>query len=198
MDRPVVDLAKVEIKLLTSEDDTQGFCCGDADLDDFIRTDALANQKLDVVRVYVARYEGELAGFVAPLSDCVILQQSERKKLGKLKHPSVPAMKIGRLATSLSFKERYRGMGETMVGFSLAVGTRMAREAGCRLLTVDAYSQSVGFYEKLGFLRNKAAGKRPFSIRHAIRKRLTFGRDDGERISMRFDIRADPPPKWGA
>lgn len=59
-----------------------------------------------------------------------------------------PAVKIGRLAVS----EEYAGQGIgrdiiRLVKYMFTHGNR----TGCRFITVDAYSDAVGFYQKCGF-----------------------------------------------
>lgn len=63
--------------------------------------------------------------------------------------------------------------------FAVDMALALSADVGCRLLTVDAYPQSMQFYERLGFTRNKAKD-----------------RPDGKPISMRLDLRADPAPSW--
>lgn len=172
----------LEISLLSVSDDVRGFCCGDPDLDDFILSDALRLQGQGVTSAYLARYEGELVGYVALLADIVELRTGERKRIG-LGHsdsPMVPAVKIGRLAVTMSCRSRVRGIGTALVALSFSVATsRVASAIGCRLLTVDAYQQSVRFYESLGFVRNKARNT-----------------GDGPTVSMRLDMLAPNAPPW--
>jgi hypothetical protein len=40
--------------------------------------------------------------------------------------------------------------------FACERGFHVAELAGCRLITLDAYPKSVGFYEKLGFRRSRS------------------------------------------
>jgi hypothetical protein len=50
---------------------------------------------------------------------------------------------------------------------------------GCRLLTLDAYPESMGFYEHLGFVRN-----------------LDKTYAERNHPSMRLDLFAPVPPTW--
>lgn len=76
-----------------------GFACGESDLDDFLRADALRLQDHRTVRTYLALLDGSLVGYMALLADAVVLETRERKRLalGAHDHPSVPALKIARL-----------------------------------------------------------------------------------------------------
>jgi hypothetical protein len=63
------------------------------------------------------------------------------------------------------------GTGTALVHIALAIAADLSERIGCRLLTLDAYPDSVGFYESLGFTRNRAK---------AYRER--------EHASMRLDV----------
>lgn len=163
------------------------FSCGDDDLDDFIRTDALRLQSLNVARSYVAWYEGHARGYVTVMADAVVLKPNERKKLRDgagnalafQDHPVVPALKIARLAVCEELRAEYRGIGEALVRFAFYTGLDMSEAVGCRLLTLDAYSDALGFYEKLGFVRN-----------------LDTTYENKPRPSMRLDLFSPTAPTW--
>ncbi len=180
--RKSIERAALVIRPLVSSDaDVAVFTCGDDDLDDFLQTEALRLQQLNVVRTFVAIYERELAGYASILADAVVLETKERKglALGFRDHPVVPALKIARLGVSSAAREEYRGLGEALVSFALAKVLAVGVHVGCRLLTVDAYPQSVDFYERLGFVRNRAREYR-----------------DKDHPSMRFDAFAPTLPSW--
>ena len=84
------------------------FSCGDDDLDDFLRTDAMRLQDQSAVRTFLAIYEGEIVGYIALLADAVTLKSSERKKLALSydDHPIVPAVKVARLGVRTDHKGR--------------------------------------------------------------------------------------------
>jgi len=171
----------VIIRRLQAEDDLGGFACEDPDLDEFLKADARRLESQWVTRVYVAVCEDHVVGYAALLADTVILKSGERRKL-KLQHDDskqIPALKIGRLAVDAAFRERTRGVGSGLVRHAFELALALSQSIGCRLLTVDAYEGSVAFYQKLGFVSNKA---------HEDEARST--------ISMRLDLRSDPLPGW--
>jgi GNAT superfamily N-acetyltransferase len=61
---------------------------------------------------------------------------------------SYPAIKIGRLAIDLNFQSR--GLGTSIMDFIKAMILNDNRY-GCRYITVDAYRQSLKYYEKNDF-----------------------------------------------
>lgn len=71
-------------------------------------------------------------------------QMPEGKRMG-----SYPAMKIGRLGVHSDFKGKKIG---TMILDYLKALFITNNRTGCKYITVDAYSESLGFYEKNGFL----------------------------------------------
>ncbi len=79
------------------------------------------------------------------------------------------------LATLRGIVERGHRPGASRESRSL----RFADQVGCRLITLDAYPESIAFYERLGFARNRSK---------AYRER--------EHPSMRLDLYAPIPPLW--
>jgi hypothetical protein len=77
-----------------------------------------------------------------------------KKLISKLiSHPkrhlkNFPALKIGRLAVC---KEE-KGYGQAIIGWIIDYALNCNQNSACRFITVDAYSQSLGFYEKMNFL----------------------------------------------
>lgn len=134
------------------------FSCGAADLDDFLRSDALRLQRQRVVHTFLAFFETTLVGYMSMLADAVVLETKERKRLSlsARDHPAVPALKIARLGVAQSFRESHSGAGAALVQVARALALDVAQRVGCRLLTVDAYPDSVAFYARLGFVSNRA------------------------------------------
>lgn len=188
MNRLPIDRSKLEILPLAEEDAeaARGFSCGDPDLDDFLRTDAARLQAQNVVRTFVAFYDEQLVGYVALLTDAVELKSNERKKLALHfhDHPMVPALKVARLAVRSDFQRRR--VGEAMLAFAVSRAIELSEHVGCRLLTLDAYQESVGFYERLGFVRNKAKAHEDQATTH----------ERSPHTSMRLDLFGPELPGW--
>jgi len=183
MMRAPLDRSLLEIRDLSAEDNEAAarFTCDDEDLDDFLRTDAWRLQEHHVVQTFVAIYDGELAGYAAVLVNSVELKPNERKRIALHfnDHPIVPALKVARLAVSHGLRSTVRGLGEELMRVAYDRAITLSEYAGCRLITVDAYPKSVGFYEKLGFRLSRAE------------------RYSGqEHPSMWFDVFAESLPAW--
>ena len=81
-----VPLADLEIRPLGPSDAAQlaEFACGDADLDDFIRTDVARLQDENVVQTYLARRAASgrrVLGYVSLLADAITLETGEAPRL---------------------------------------------------------------------------------------------------------------------
>jgi GNAT superfamily N-acetyltransferase len=181
--RSRVAAGQLRVRLIASADEPslQAFGCGDPDLDDFLRTDALRLQAQRVASTYLAFFEEELVAYMTLLTDAVVLETKERKRLALTSrdHPSVPAIKIARLAVHESFRATHAGGGTALLRIAHALALDIANRVGCRLLTLDAYPAALPFYEKLGFVVN--------------RSKTYEGR---QRPSMRLDIFPLTPHSW--
>lgn len=189
--RTPLDPARLEILRLEAGDIVAAtdFSCGtseeDEDLNDFLRSDALRLQERNIVTTFVAYYgqvgSAEIVGYVSLLADTIRLETREKKRLALAHddHPFVPALKVARLGVDAAFGRRTRGTGEALMRFAYERGLQVAELAGCRLITLDAYPKSVGFYEKLGF-------RRSCSKDYAAK----------EHPSMWLDLFASEPPPW--
>jgi ribosomal protein S18 acetylase RimI-like enzyme len=181
--RSAIDLAHLEIRPIAAGDASMCmvFSCGDADLDEFLRDDALRLDAARAARTWLTFYDGELVGYITLLCDAIILETRERKGLALRHedHPVIPALKVARLGVSETFRAAHRGVGEALMQFAFATALSLSTRVGCRLLTLDAYAQSVSFYERLGFVRNRAKEYR-----------------DRQNPSMRFDLYAATLPPW--
>jgi len=183
MTREGIELARLEIHRIGpgDADAVAAFSCGDADLDAFLREDAARLDGHHVARTSLARYDGALVGYITLLCDAIVLETRERKSLSLHHgdHPVIPALKVARLGVSEAFRATHRGAGEALMRFAAATASELDELAGCRLLTLDAYAQSLAFYERLGFVRNRAKEYR-----------------DRPNPSMRFDLYAPSLPRW--
>jgi len=106
---------QLKLRSLGAADSTAlaSFSCGEPDLDDFLRSDALRLQAQRVAYTYLAFFDATLVGYMSMLADAVVLETKERKRLSlsSQDHPSVPALKIARLGVADSFRETHCGTG---------------------------------------------------------------------------------------
>lgn len=180
------------------------FDCGDPDRNRFLLLEARDLHAADIVKTYVAYHrERGLAGFVAVRADVILLDQRERKRTPGAStqgHPRLPAVLVAHVARSLDVGCAYRGIGTHLMAFAVGVAISVRRYAGCRFLTLDAIERSIGFYERLGFVRNKAVERErakqrePRASEHPSPDpgELSFGPTQ----SMRIDLLSEPRPAW--
>ena len=131
------------------------FDCNDKDLNDFWFTDAKLYQDQLLATSYILEDRDEMIGFFCVSNDR--LCQEDTTKWRKIKecvpYPkrrnSYPALRIGRLG--INQKHQGGGYGKKILDF-IKIYFFENSPAGCRFLLVDAYIQSVGFYNKNGFI----------------------------------------------
>ncbi len=140
-----------------SEHQVDSFDCGDADLNDFLKHDALFFSEKRIANTYVVEEDGIVIAYFSLLNDKVSrfdATGSSWKRLKKLfprsKHfSSYPAIKIGRLAVNLKFEGQ--GVGKELMKQIKESVAKGSKTSAFRFLTVDAYISAVPFYEKNGF-----------------------------------------------
>ncbi|MBF0457836.1 MAG: GNAT family N-acetyltransferase [Nitrospirae bacterium] len=135
------------------------FDCGNADLNEFLFKDAVEHAKQLLAMTYLFENEDCTKAYFSVLNDSVRRLDADslnffKKKLlhdiphKKRSYHSYPAVKIGRFAVHRDFHNKRIGrkMMNHIKRFFLD-----SNKAGCRFITIDSYSDSVGFYLKNGF-----------------------------------------------
>jgi GNAT superfamily N-acetyltransferase len=157
------------IKLIRLEPDTVilPFDCGDTDLNGFLFDDA-KNYAKDLMAVtYLIQNEEKTIAYFNFLNDKISHLELDGNlekfaaRVGvllpkeKSHFKSYPAVKIGRLAVHIDFQNG-QGYGRKIVNFAKAFFVKN-NKTGCKFITVDAYRNSLPFYEKMGYkyLSNK-------------------------------------------
>ena len=145
------------LTLLASDTTIPAFDCGNADINDFLAEDAKDYLDGLLAVTYLLRCDERIVGYFCLLNDKLAYMPGDdkaawnrlnRKVANRKRMKSYPAVKIGRLGTSLDFA--HQGMATRMID----VIKRMfasGGKTGCRFLTVDAHRDALGFYLKCGF-----------------------------------------------
>ena len=140
----------MEIRALRPSDDRSLFQSGDEALDRFFHRYAGQNQFRHYLGVtYVAVEDDRILGFatVAPRHiDADYLPQRMRRKLPR--YP-IPMLGLARLAVDRSAQST--GIGGQLLRCVLELASKMAEEAGCAGVMVDAKPGAADFYAKYGF-----------------------------------------------
>lgn len=137
----------------------KSFDCGDADLNDFLFSDAENYYKSMMALTYLLEDNGtdRTVAYYSLLNDKIVFDPGEKKLWNRLnrlvpnskRRKEYPAVKIGRLAVSRDYAGR--DIGRSILLQIKHVFATMRRSA-CRFITVDAYAAAVPFYEKCGFM----------------------------------------------
>jgi GNAT superfamily N-acetyltransferase len=140
----------LRIELLDGRHRREGFDCGDAVLNDFLRRQAGQQQRRGFGKTYVALSDKgvDVVGFVT-----VSVGQVATDVLPiPLKLPRYPApmLRIGRLAVD----RRAQGMGhgQDLLAFALHLALEFSTRVGLYAVVVDAKNdKAAAFYRRIGF-----------------------------------------------
>ncbi|WP_168120730.1 N-acetyltransferase [Paenibacillus sp. HB172176] len=155
----------------------ESFDCGIEDYNNFLLHDAKKYIELGIsaVQLLIDNESNAVLGYIAMLTDSFYLDSEEKNQL-ELDVPfnSVPALKVGKLATHKDRNEFHYGC--YLLELSLGYAQNLLEEGiACRFLTVDTdiefREDTPSYYEMYGFVRNL----------HKNQKRKNV-------VSMRYDI----------
>jgi GNAT superfamily N-acetyltransferase len=151
---------KLKVRRLERGDNRTGFHSGNVDLDRFFLRYAGQNQfRHHIGTTYVAvDRTGFVAGFATVTASEIAPEALPVSRSKRLPRYPVPVLRLARLA--VDERAKGHGVGGLLVRSVLVLSQRMADEIGCVGILVDAKTQSVPFYRKLGFLPiDSVAGK---------------------------------------
>jgi predicted GNAT family N-acyltransferase len=159
----MIQLDSVTVNKLTPKVELTPFDCGDDDLNNFLHNDARSYFKELLAVTYLVQSQDTLVAYFCLLMDKIVFDFAGKddpirkwwKKFNKLnkihfnkQRKTYPAVKLGRLGVSVDAKGCGIGRYILEVIVSMIVNTQ---NFGCRFVTVDAYREAFGFYQKLGF-----------------------------------------------
>lgn len=139
---------------LTEKHDLSNFDCGDEDLNEFLKEDALSQQssRLNVTKLIM--YKGNIIGYFSLLTDTLVLKNINDDKLKlkikgqlgvKSKNRNVSAVKIGRLA--LDKKYSGEGLGTHILRNIIKNLKNISKkDIGFRFIIVEGYAKAFNFY----------------------------------------------------
>lgn len=140
---------------LTNNYPIKPFDCGNADLNDFLLSDAKAYTNRLLAVTYLLEKEHELLAFFSLLNDRISIKGSDRatskikEQFPHSKHRSdYPAVKIGRLGVNSSHQNEH--WGKLIISFVKETFITNNR-TGCAFITVDSLKEAVPFYQNNGF-----------------------------------------------
>lgn len=137
---------------LTTETQVSEFDCGDEDLNDFIKNDALKNQNdwLSVTMV-LENSSGKIAGFYTITPDTLHKGRiAKSDKIGDYPYQKYPAIKLARLAVDKLYQ--HQGFGKELMSEFFVQAWQAVTTEGGRFITIDAKNDAVSFYQQYGFV----------------------------------------------
>jgi GNAT superfamily N-acetyltransferase len=129
--------------------DSTAFDCGEAELNDWLRLQALGNEASGASRSYVICSEGRVVGYYA-LATGAIARAAATGRVRRQMPDPVPVMIIGRLAVD----KRYQGhgLGRALLRDALLRSLQVAEHAGIRAVLLHAMTAAAKrFYQRAGF-----------------------------------------------
>lgn len=139
-----------------------GFECGVEDMNIFLYEHALDYQKWGMSKTHllIDNETNDILGYISLCSSSILLTPTERTGYEiKVGFSSIPAINIGKLATSIDHRDKGFHYGSYLLYIAYAYASD-AIDAGvaARFLTLDANVENnptlVEFYEKNGFIVN--------------------------------------------
>ncbi len=154
-----MDFEGLSFRQIDADTQIKSFDCGDADLNDFLFSDAINYFKSMMALTYLLEdsVNGRTVAYYGLLNDKIVFDPDEKKLWNRLnrrvanskRRKEYPAVKIGRLAVSKDYAGKQIGK---MIILQIKHVFSTMRRSACRFITVDAYSAAVPFYEKCGFM----------------------------------------------
>ena len=132
----------------------------DEDLNEFLLEKANSYQEELLAVTHIIENTDKTIAYFSIFNDSLSVEKASFASKSKFKkfianlvsHPkrhleSFPAIKIGRLAVCRNEK----GFGKIIIHWLIDYALKINETCACKFITVDAYADSLGFYEKMGF-----------------------------------------------
>jgi ribosomal protein S18 acetylase RimI-like enzyme len=137
--------------MLAPEHDRTGFRCGEDALDRYFKIQVTQDIRRHVANCFVVieAATNQVAAFYTLSAASISLTDLPPEETKRLpRYPTIPAVRVGRLAVDLRF--RRRGLGELML--INAVDRTMQDAAAAFAIVVDAKNdEAAAFYRRFGF-----------------------------------------------
>lgn len=129
------------------------FESGNQHLDTYLQRHLSQNVKKGIVQAYVsATDQGQILGYYTLSAASVSHNDMPDNIAKKLPRYPIPAILIGRMATSLQARADGLRIGSKLLIHALKQTLKAATTVGVVCIIVDAKPEAVGFYQRFGFL----------------------------------------------
>jgi len=144
-------VSDLRLVLLTGDHDLSGFDCGNEQLNGWLIDHALASQKADLARTYLALIDDTVAAYVSLTTGSVRPERAPRRYArGMPRHP-IPTILVARLAVDRPHQGQR--LGSRVLAEALRRAVAASDAAAARLVVVDAIDdRAAAFYRRWGFI----------------------------------------------
>jgi GNAT superfamily N-acetyltransferase len=143
---------RVLLERLDAHHDVTSFNSGIQDLDTWLQRHALAAQRMDSARTFVATRRGRVIGYFSLTMGSVLRAEAPAKLIRGMPAYPVSMVLLARLAVDQS--EQGKGVGAMLLAEALRKAVAAGEVAAARLIVVDAVDDSAAaFYQHYGFIR---------------------------------------------
>lgn len=142
---------RVLLERLDAHHDLSTFDSGNEMLDAWLRRHALASQRVDSARMFVATQRGRVVGYFSLTVGAVYRAEAPAKLVRGMPAYPVGMVLLARLAVDES--QQGRGVGAMLLAEALRKAVAAGEVAAARLIVVDAVDEDVAaFYQRYGFV----------------------------------------------
>lgn len=143
---------RVLLERLDAHHDVSTFSSGNEVLDGWLRRHALATQRMDSTRTFVATQDGRIAGYFSLTMGSVLRVEAPARLVRGMPAYPVGMVLPARLAVEQS--QQGKGLGARLLAEALRKAVAAGEVAAARLIVVDAADEDAAvFYERYGFVR---------------------------------------------
>lgn len=144
-------MSALHLALLTAEHDVASFDCGNEELTSWLIRHALASQRADLARTYLALDDEQAIGYVSLTTGSVRHDEVPKRYARGMPAYPIPTVLIARLAVDRHHQGRQ--LGSRLLAEALRLAVTASDAAAARLVVVDAINErAVAFYRQRGFI----------------------------------------------
>jgi ribosomal protein S18 acetylase RimI-like enzyme len=143
---------RVLLERLDAHHDVSIFDSGNEVLDGWLRRHAIAAQRMDSARTFVATRNGRVIGYFGLTMGSMLRAEAPVKLVRGMPAYPVGMVLLARLAVDQS--QQGRGVGAMLLAEALRKAIAAGEVAAARLIVVDAVDEdAAAFYQRYGFVR---------------------------------------------
>ena len=150
----MLDFSQVKALPLSRIYDLSNFDCGDKDINNFLKEDALIYQEKKLATTTIFTFDDNIIGFFSIAADSIRLKLVEKENHNIHNKPisEFPAIKISRIGRDVKYNNQK--VGADILRWAIGHILRCSEMAAVRFVTVDAYPDKVKWYEQFSFKPN--------------------------------------------